>query len=84
MKHHDLKTWPEYYDAIVYGDKNFEVRKDDRNFQVGDILHLHEYDPDVNDYSDRVCHRKITYKLEGGNFGIEKGYCVLGLTLAGA
>jgi Domain of unknown function (DUF3850) len=80
MKHHDLKIWPEYFQSVKYNSKPFEVRKDDRNFEVGDVLHLHEYDPQDDSYTNDVCHRKITYKLSGGSFGIEDGYCVLGLT----
>ena len=79
MEHHDLKTWPEYFTAVQINVKQFEVRKDDRDFQVGDILHLHEYDPILTEYTDEVCHRKITYKLEGGSFGVEEGYCILGI-----
>ena len=37
---HQLKTWPQYWDAVQRGEKTFEVRKDDRGFQRGDILEL--------------------------------------------
>lgn len=40
----DLKTWKEYFDDIVTGHKNFEVRKDDRGFKEGDTLILKEFD----------------------------------------
>ena len=33
---HDLKTWPEFFDAILDGRKTFEVRDTrDRDFAVG-------------------------------------------------
>lgn len=41
---HDLKTWPEYYKDIASGVKTFEVRRNDRNFMVGDML-LREFAP---------------------------------------
>ena len=40
MTEHVLKTWTTYFNAVVSGGKNFEVRKDDRGFQKGDILCL--------------------------------------------
>lgn len=39
-REHILKCWPEYFDAIKAGIKPFEVRRDDRGFQRGDILIL--------------------------------------------
>jgi len=78
-KIHKLKTWPLYFDSIAIGTKNFEVRKNDRNYQVNDCLRLEEYDPVKKDYTGMWVMRRITYILEGGKFGIEKGYVVLGL-----
>ena len=42
---HALKIYPEYYEAVKSGKKPFEVRKNDRDFKVGDILALNEFDP---------------------------------------
>lgn len=42
---HRLKTWPVYFQAIRDGRKNFEIRKNDRDFNEGDILILEEWDP---------------------------------------
>jgi len=84
---HELKTWPEYFQTVKTGIKPFEVRKDDRPFQIGDELLLKEFVP-KNYYEDQtqdeyytgnICHRKITYILRGGNFGLEKGYVILGV-----
>lgn len=44
-KRHELKTLPVYFDAVARGDKTFEVRKNDRDFQTGDTLVLREFDP---------------------------------------
>lgn len=44
-KVHELKTEPAYFDAVLRGDKTFEVRKNDRDFQTGDTLVLKEFDP---------------------------------------
>lgn len=45
--HHELKTWPRYFDAVKRGDKSFEVRRDDRGYAVGDTLVLREFEPDA-------------------------------------
>lgn len=80
MKVHELKVWPEYFHSLLNGTKAFEVRKNDRDFQEGDILILREYDPIVDEYCvGEPLKKRITYVLNGGSFGIEKGYCVLSL-----
>ena len=56
---HELKTWPEFFDAVDRGEKTFEVRLDDRGFQVGDTLRLQRFRPGhssqwgANRYVDR-------------------------------
>lgn len=76
---HELKTWSEYFDAVLAGKKTFEVRKNDRDFQEGDILLLNKWDNVKNEYAGSQTAFTITYILKGGQFGIEEGYCVLGL-----
>jgi hypothetical protein len=88
---HDLKTWPDSFEDVLAGAKRFEVRKDDRDYAVGDVLILREYEPDTRSvdpetqvevpgrYTGRVVARAVTYLMRGGRFGIEHGYVVLGL-----
>lgn len=40
---HDIKILPEYFDKVIDGSKTFEIRENDRDYQVGDILFIHEY-----------------------------------------
>ena len=47
---HDLKTLAQFWDAVYDGKKTFEVRRNDRDFQVGEWLNLirvEEFGPDV-------------------------------------
>lgn len=37
---HELKIWPKYYCRVRSGEKTFEVRDNDRDFQRGDIVVL--------------------------------------------
>jgi len=68
MKTHELKTWPVFYKSIIDGTKTFEVRENDRNFQVDDTLLLREYDPDAEQYTGAKTERVITYILGDNPF----------------
>lgn len=87
---HELKTLPQYWDAVQRGEKTFEVRRDDRGFQKGDTLRLlrmkkmyygtmYEVAVDSQGKPLHVLEFEITYILTGGQFGIEPGYVVMGL-----
>lgn len=80
-KVHCLKTWPDYYKFVRSGQKKFEVRKYDRNFNVGDILELQEWSPETRQYTGNFTRVQVVYFLTGGQFGIETGYCVMGIEI---
>lgn len=78
MKKHILKTHPEYFKEIILGNKKFEIRKNDRGFEVGDELILKEYDPEYNQYTENEFSVLITYILENAkDFGLMDGYCII-------
>ena len=54
MKIHELKTNRPHFGLIRDGLKCWELRRNDRGFEVGDLLWLREYDPTENDYTDRT------------------------------
>jgi len=67
----ELKIWPDYFDAVKDRRKNFVFREvRDRDFNVGDVLILREYDPRTLDYTGRVCRRPITYCLWLDEYGL--------------
>lgn len=75
MVHH-LKILPEYYRAVISGDKTFEVRFNDREFKRGDFVHLLEYDPNIcGGYTGRYFRGIITYVLTDEKF-CKSGFCV--------
>lgn len=69
-KIHELKINQEFYDRIASGQKRFEIRKDDRDFQVNDWLYLICGDKKI------AC--KIIYK---STYEQKEGFCVLGFTV---
>jgi hypothetical protein len=76
---HKLKTWPEYYEAIIADVKLFELRVNDRDFQVGDYLDLQEWDPKTCEYTGRSTLRHVLYILRGPEFGIAEGYVAMSI-----
>ncbi|MGZ2455495.1 ASCH/PUA domain-containing protein [Rhizobium anhuiense] len=75
---HELKCWPEQFAAIESGEKTFEYRRNDRDYQVGDTLIIFEWDPDEDAYTGKELARTICHILAEG-FGLPEGYAVLGL-----
>ena len=78
-KTHILKTFDPYYYEIENGEKNFELRKNDRDYKVGDILILKQFSL-ITGFSGLFQKRKIKYILKDAEeFGLKKGYVILGL-----
>ena len=73
---HQLKTWPEFFWPVVTGEKPFEIRKNDRDFRVGDDLELLEWDPQAESYSGKNGLFTVTYVTD---FEQKPGYVVMGL-----
>jgi len=54
MNTHKLKTWPNYFEMMEKGIKTFEIRKNDRHYQTGDMLILKEYCPNTEQYTGQA------------------------------
>ena len=79
-QNHELKIWPGCFAAVQADNKPFDVRENDRNYQVGDELLLREVELESEQYTGRTLTRWVSYVLQGGVFGIEPGWCVLGFS----
>lgn len=77
---HDLKTWPEYFEATWSGRKPWELRKNDRGYQPGQVLRLREWEPLRQAYTGRVIVADVVYVLFGGVFGLPEDYCIMTLS----
>jgi hypothetical protein len=78
MKTHKVKILPVYYNRIIAFQKTFEIRKNDRDYQIGDELILREFDQFSQEYTGRECHTRIIY-VEFFPKGLQKNYVVLGI-----
>lgn len=75
-KVHDIKIGKEFFEDVKNNVKTFELRKNDRNYKVGEILELHEYE--AGEETGRTCRKLITYMLKEFT-GLQNGYCILGI-----
>ena len=72
---HDLKILPQYFEAVIKGRKKFELRKNDRDFNVGDIFALREWKN--GEYTGRYYIGSIGYVLQNcSEYGLQDGYCI--------
>lgn len=78
-KIHDVKLAAMYYDDVISGRKPFELRKNDRNYRVGEILREHECID--GEETGRIIVADIIYLLEDYT-GLQEGYCILGINVA--
>ena len=88
MKLHELKIKHEYLVEIELGNKMFELRRNDRNYQVGDLIRFigiidprSNYVPVINElHMNEHTFYQITYVLKDvPQYGLDKDYCILGI-----
>ena len=72
---HEIKLGEQSFDDALSGRKDFELRKNDHDYRVGDTLELVEYMDGQE--TGRRCRKEIIYILEDYT-GLEDGYCILG------
>jgi len=75
---HILKIEQHFLLRHLEGKKTFEVRKNDRDYQVGDtieFLPLESETLNIWDYWEKIPKFVVTYVHTG--LGLEEGYCVL-------
>ena len=83
---HSLKSWPHLFEAVLSGAKTHEMRRaSDRDFRIGDVLRLQEYDPKTREYTGRETRFRVTY-VTSASFpcalsgdGLHPNYCILSI-----
>jgi ASC-1-like (ASCH) protein len=73
---HELKLEKDYFGSVLAGFKTFEIRFNDRDYQVGDILVLKEWDWFSESFTGREVEKKITYIT---NYAQKDGYVVMSI-----
>ncbi len=75
---HELKLSTEFFDDVSNFKKSFEIRKNDRNYKIGDILGFNEYDLDNSVYTGRSCFCYVEYVFNHSDYVIDD-YVILGI-----
>lgn len=83
---HLVKSWTHYFDPVERNLKQFDLRKNDRNYLEGDILVMREWDRIMSEYTNRWAARTVTYVMRSSPLGIDVphkgldvGYVILSL-----
>lgn len=78
-KVHEIKLLEDYCDAVLSGEKTFEVRKNDRGYQKGDHISFIPVDRLCLKIPHPVSEKEyeITYVHSG--LGLENGYVVFSI-----
>jgi len=76
MKNHDLDILSKYFKEIKNGNKNFELRKNSKNYKIGDYITLHEIKNEF--YTNKKIKVKIKYILKNcEKYGLHKDFVIL-------
>jgi len=75
---HLIKCINPYFEELIY-EKDFELRKDDREYKKNDRLIIMEWED--GQYTNREIRTNIKYILRNcPQYGLQEGYCILGLS----
>lgn len=78
QKVHQIRLGESFFDDACSNVKSFELRKNDRDYKVGDILEMMEFADGRN--TGRMVRKLVTYILEDYT-GLEDGYCIMATKL---
>jgi hypothetical protein len=82
---HDVKSWMHFFQAIKSGAKVHDLRKNDRNYNIGDVMLYREYDFIGGKYTNRTLEATITYMTDSrtpcafSSAILPADYCILSI-----
>lgn len=78
QKEHQIRIGTAFFDDVCSGKKSFELRKNDRGYEQGDILEMMEFTN--GKYTGRSVKVIVTYMLEDYT-GLEEDYCIMAIKI---
>lgn len=88
MADYTVKSWTHFFQAIKDGSKTHDMRDlKDRDYKIGDILTLEEYDPFSGKYTGDECEVEVTYITSAdtpcafSSAALAPGFCILSIKL---
>ena len=73
----EKKILPEYFNEVIHDSKKLEIRKDEDDLQIGDVVILKEWDGEK--YTGRATGQNIVYVLRDvPEYGLMPGYVIFG------
>lgn len=84
---HQLRSSPQFFQAILEGRKRHELRRADKHFSVGDVLELTEHDPQTRVPTGRCARVIVTYITSEDEpcalspEALAPGFCILSIEL---
>lgn len=86
MNTHKVKSWPDLFASLISGDRQFDLRRNDRGYKVGDLIVFQEYDDRKRVFTGMELSRRITYVMDGVGVGsieplrgLQHGFVILSL-----
>lgn len=82
---HDVKSWSPFFQAIKRGHKVHDLRKNDRDYRVGDQIVLREYLPFEGRFTGDTYRVLITYITNNdypcaySSHALDRGYAILSI-----
>lgn len=84
---HEVKSWPFLFQPIIEGIKTHDIRdKRDRDYNVGEVMLLREFDPAKGEYTGREARVLITYITDNvtpcamSSAVLDRNFAVLSIT----
>ena len=83
VKCHEIKSWPESFEAVYNHQKTFEVRQNDRSYHTGDYLLMFEWDPKTERYTGQHVMCRVGM-IAQDRWGLPPGLCVMEIVVVDA